>query len=295
MSDLMTPPRGQDAESLAGASTGELRDLLGGMVVSSVLPRLKSLAARNPRREVVQDDKARSLTDAGQRIVTTRDVDRLVALVTRGGQRAARVFIDGLLAHGCNRAAIFSDLMGPAARRLGERWLEDESSFTEVTIGVAHLQAMLRELALPLRPDARRAVLASILLAPWPGEQHNFGVSLVEEFFHSAGWRVLAPPSPDLAELEAQLAGSRFDMLGLSLSCEHSLPALAEGIGRLRRASANPALVVLVGGAPFAHNPDLVTLVGADATAPDGAAAVARGHQLVAQRKQAVDETRRLA
>ena len=42
---------------------------------------------------------------------------------------------------------LFLRLLAPAARRLGELWEGDLCTFTDVTIGLSHLQQVLRELS----------------------------------------------------------------------------------------------------------------------------------------------------
>jgi methanogenic corrinoid protein MtbC1 len=53
------------------------------------------------------------------------------------------------------------------------------------------------------------------------------------------------------------------------MSCESRQDAVASMIRLIRRSSRNRQIVVMVGGAAFAQRPELVDLVGADATAPD--------------------------
>lgn len=263
----------------------QMAQLLGSLVHSKVLPQLQEALGRPQARGAAARARSNvnSRAPVPRRPIEARDIDRLIALITEGGPDAARVLIEGLLAHGCERVAVFSDLLAPAARQLGDLWLDDRCSFTEVTIGVARLQALLRELALPVRADARRLIGACAIFAPCPPEQHGFGVAIVEEFFRSAGWRVAPLGAISHQAIEDALADNHVDLLGLSLSCEAHLGAASESLLRFRKASRNPDLKIMMGGTPFLHDAQLWREVGADEMALDGRDAVARAHELLAK------------
>jgi methanogenic corrinoid protein MtbC1 len=121
-----------------------------------------------------------------------------------------------------------------------------------------------------------------VLLAPVPGEQHTFGLLMVMECFRRAGWDVSDELPTSSGELVAMVRGERFDVIGLSASCERWLDALASNIRSIRRASCNRAIVVMVGGQLFSECPELVARVRADATASDGRQVVAQAEKLLA-------------
>lgn len=277
--------RGGSGQS--GREAGSWMGLMGDVVTRAVLPRLRHALSRKPASASPERAAARlavpKVRSSDGRTIQFRDVERLVALVVQGGPGAARVLVDGLMASGVSRAAIFNDLLAPAARLLGDNWLEDKCSFTDVTIGVGHLQTMLRDMSLPPKDDPRRQGTSSILLTPWPNEQHSLGLAIVEECFRSSGWRVLAPVMPSMEDISGFLAVTRIDVLGLSLSSDADIPNVSASLRRLRQVSLNPALIVLMGGGPFIHNPALVFEVGADDMAVDGPDAVMRAQELLAK------------
>ncbi len=171
-------------------------------------------------------------------------------------------------------------------RRRGDSvswWESDACDFFDVTMGLWRLQEVMKALSAiapwsaPLPASARRA-----LFAPAPGEQHGFGAALVEEFFRRAGWQTWTAPTADTDELASLVAARGYDIIGLSISVERHLDALAGCIAAIRRASRNPDIIVMVGGRMFNENPGLVAVVGADATAADAPAAVALAEELLA-------------
>lgn len=172
-------------------------------------------------------------------------------------------------------------LLTDVARRLGQLWLEDRCSFVDVTLGVQQAQAALINLAPGFAPP-RGARTGRALLGGAPGEQHLFGALVVAEFFRAAHWDVAVAPLTTAEAWLRAVGEERFDVVGLSLGRDEGMEELASLIAQLRRASRNPELRVLVGGPAFldgaAHR---AFRIGADATAPDAAAAVRAAQRLL--------------
>jgi methanogenic corrinoid protein MtbC1 len=75
-----------------------------------------------------------------------------------------------------------------------------------------------------------------------------------------------------------------FAVIGFSVSCTSRMDTLATSIRRVRRVSRNPAVSIMVGGPAFVEHPELVALVGADATATDARQAALQAEALLALR-----------
>lgn len=153
---------------------------------------------------------------------------------------------------------ILEDLIGGAAAELGRRWLTDDLSFLDVTIGSAKLHRAIHD----LRTSARRRPPKSphrVLVTTLPGEQHALGAAVAEQMLWQAG-----------CDTAFDLRGSRdiddsaavgFDAVAIAVPCERSVGRLAEMVERLRRGSGNRCDIVLAGA--FA-TPDLAERCGAD-------------------------------
>ncbi|MGT2486178.1 cobalamin-dependent protein [Methylobacterium oryzae CBMB20] len=89
-------------------------------------------------------------------------------------------------------------------------------------------------------------------------------------FFREAGWEVVLSTGLD-QDPAALIQAERFDLIGISLSCDVLLPVMAEFVAKLRGASSNPGVRVMVGGPLFLRDPASATAVGADAAADDEA------------------------
>jgi methanogenic corrinoid protein MtbC1 len=121
-----------------------------------------------------------------------------------------------------------------------------------------------------------------ILLAPAPGEQHTFGVSMVTEFFLRAGWDVVSTTGLHAENLIEYVRSEWFDVLGFSLGSAHHVDALQAGVSDARRESRNASLVVMVGGPLIGLHPEYVARVGANGTAPDAQSAPGEAEKLLA-------------
>jgi len=214
---------------------------------------------------------------------TEGDVAAFTALARLGNTENALTFIDAFCARGLPLAQVYLGLLAPAARILGVCWEKDTADFTEVTIGLRCLHAVCHALEPRFAPlGIVQRPGRSILLAPAPGEQHGFGLLMVEQFFRRAGWETWTDGSADEAALIALVAEKHFGLVGFSISGETHIESLAELIRDIRRASRNADLGVLVGGALILQEPLLVKRLGADATARDAEEAILQAEALLA-------------
>lgn len=220
---------------------------------------------------------------------TARDVEDFVQLVLAREHPPAQAFVDLLGQRGMSVETIYLDLLAPAAQHLNYLWTQDLCDFTHVTLGLARLQQLLHELSpslngadggqRPFRGNARR-----VLLLPACGEQQTFGLSMVAEFFHHAGWEVDRGHAP-LDHSAVELAHAEwFDVIGLAAGSETRLQPLRRTILDVRQVSRNKDVCVMVGGPIFAGHPERVKFVGADACGLDGKKAPVQAEQLIALR-----------
>ncbi len=215
-----------------------------------------------------------------------REIQAFVdALIAEDDERTDHV-IQALRQRGVSVAAIYVDLLAPAARELGLLWEQDRVDFATATVSLGRLQRLMRQLS----PDFGREVEhpfhgRRVLLTQPESEQHMFGLSMVAEFFRREGWDVLGGVAGVGVEAVAWVRRDWFDAVGFSVGSETGLPWLRDTIAAVRLASRNPSLVVLVGGPLFSIHPEWAGEVGADATT-DGRNAPSVAEALVTQRVQ---------
>ncbi|UZK69067.1 cobalamin B12-binding domain-containing protein [Sphingomonas sp. S1-29] len=211
-------------------------------------------------------------------VPTSADITGLAHIVLGSDLEAAAAYVLMMRERGLSMETLFVELLEPAARLLGEMWDRDDCDFIDVTLGVARLQKLLaifNETHVLPGLDTHRTVL----MAMTPGDQHFFGITMVERFLTAAGWQVrteLEGTYEDIANVAKQ---NWFAVVGLTAGSERQLESMRTTIAQIRRESRNQAIGVMVGGPMFTANPELARDVGADDTAPNAPAAV-----LVAQK-----------
>jgi len=209
---------------------------------------------------------------------------------------APQRIMEDLRGRGGHGARFAEAVLGEAARRLGEMWVEDRCSFFQVSLAMSELQSLLRA----GRPETASigaapagSLCGKVVLATAPGEQHSFGVSVLEVAFAEAGWATTTMVGQPFSALSQLLGQSSFDVVALSCSCSGLLDGLKSAIGTLRRASLNPHVKVLVGGHLESQVECFAERVGADASAGDIESALAAANSLLAQPREPAHEQAR--
>lgn len=250
--------------SRADADRGLVDSLLVRIVEGEIIPRL--MLAHRTKDEVMAPHLV-----AQTREPTAGEVEEFVRLALIQDQTVVDAYVRALLESGCGLDQVLLDLLAPAAKRLGEMWEEDECSFVDVTIGLGKLHNVLHHLG--RRPRSRQQLRdpgKRALLATAPGEQHIFGILMVENFLLRAGWDVEGGiMTRDESELVKLVESQWFAVVGLSLSGEVFVDRLSSAIKAIRAHSINRDVKVFVGGNLFSQNPGLVDQVGADSVARD--------------------------
>ena len=161
----------------------------------------------------------------------------------------------------------YVDVLQPVMYEVGRLWQTDEIDIaTEhyVTAATQLLMARLFPQAMATRRISRSMVGCCL-----GSELHELGMRMVCDVFEFEGWDTYflgaITPSGSLVKV---IRDRRPDLVCISATMAFGLPGIRTLIRELRAGCENPPRV-MVGGLPFLINPDLATVVGADATAPD--------------------------
>ncbi|WP_394730890.1 B12-binding domain-containing protein [Altererythrobacter sp. GH1-8] len=207
------------------------------------------------------------------------DISDFAEILLGDDLEAAANYVTLMRNRGLSIDVLYSELLEPTARYLGELWERDECDFIDVTIGVGRLQTLLsifnETYSLPKLKTKRR-----VLMAAAPGNQHVFGVSIIEELLSAGGWRVQIEHSGDADQVKSVVRDGWFAVVGFTVGSDLQMEDLKAFIGDVRRESQNGAIGVMVGGSMFTKDPSLAIQVGADATAPNGPTAVLAAQKL---------------
>ncbi|MBU3647464.1 MAG: cobalamin B12-binding domain-containing protein [Limnohabitans sp.] len=210
------------------------------------------------------------------------EFDAFTQACMNGHTADANRLVNALMAQGMSAEQVFLDLVTPAARQLGAWWEQDLCDFTQVTCGLAIMHQMIYRLgyASPAGPSVEGET-DRVMLACAPGSQHFLGLTIVADFFRTAGSEVVLEISSTQSELERAVANEWFDVVGISVALEAQLQSLPSLIQQLRARSGNPKVRVVLGGPIFVLKALHANELGADAIFTDARDAVPAVKQLI--------------
>lgn len=229
--------------------------------------RLASLASRV--LTVVASRVSGERREADDEVVT-----RLRDMVLHGESHAREDFIREMDDAGVSREELADIYVPEAARRLGDEWCDDELSFTDVTIGSARLQRLLRVLGPEWRSDLNADANApSVLVAVAASNNHTLGAMLVTGQLRRLGFSVRLSLGETTADFARRMNSSRFDMLLISASGSEKLVTVRNMVKIISQAEIDQGPVVL-GGPILQFKPEANSLEYVDHFTSDPAEAI---------------------
>ncbi|MEO1719635.1 MAG: cobalamin B12-binding domain-containing protein [Pseudomonadota bacterium] len=235
----------------AASLPSDLRSLIEARVVPQLL--LSHLDDTDGETRLARLQADRRIGDgrpvAKPRSVPADTIAKVSELLIAHDIPALRVVIEAERRFGATDETLMLEFLPMVARDLGQRWLEDRCTFSDVTVGLGALQVALRDLTLG-KPPARRARTTGrrIRLLSMLPEQHTFGSLIAAEFFRFEGWDVRVGQPETLEELLSDVEAHWYDVIGFSISVDRHVAALEKTIRRLRRAASNPDIKFIAGG-----------------------------------------------
>lgn len=200
-----------------------------------------------------------------QQPINQEAIDHLSKLVLLEDASISVSYVKEMHASGTALEDIYLLLLTPVARKLGDMWDEDQTSFTDVTIALWRIKQLMYDLSPIFQQYAEQNQSgSSIMLVPLPGSQHNLGLFMVSEFFAKAGWRIWGELAATEDDIITMAAKEWFDVVGLSASVREQFPQLKELIKAIKSKSKNPRVGIIIGSPVFNQFPELVADLGAD-------------------------------
>lgn len=180
-----------------------------------------------------------------------------------------RLYVSRLIAHGITTEQIYERYVPCAARRLGERWVDDSLSFADVSVGAARLQELTRSLeGRHVEGGATIPLGFSVLIAVPSFEQHSLGAFIAAAQLRKLGLWVQVGVSVSPQELIRLAAGQRFSALGISAASRRSLDPLRNLVEKLR-ADSDFAGPIALGGAVTDLGEEVCNFTGVDFVTSD--------------------------
>ena len=183
-------------------------------------------------------------------------IDEFCDILISGDPARSHQYFQVLRRAGTTPDTLSLRYIAPAARRLGERWVADDCSFLEVTLGSARLHALQRSLRDAFKsPTLYAAPALSALFCGVPGDGHVLGISIAADFFRRAGWDVDLDLAQDRDRICARAAERRYGLIGLSAGAQCSTDELAQLVDWFR--TNCPWSMLVLGGQLTVLEPDI--------------------------------------
>ncbi|WP_298865065.1 B12-binding domain-containing protein [uncultured Sulfitobacter sp.] len=203
-----------------------------------------------------------------------RYLDDMQAALTQPNPKNITKILDDMRCSGIRDTDIADFYIPVVARRLGEGWVDDEMGFSQVTVGVSNLQAMLRTLdsswCMPER--APFGTLGEICIIVPEGVQHSLGASILAGQMRRAGYDVHLGCDLPLDQIAQFVSSPATVGVMLSASPWEPLDFLTAVVKKVR--DGNPWVPVLVGGSVLERECDVSAVIGADHAMNDWQAAL---------------------
>jgi MerR family transcriptional regulator, light-induced transcriptional regulator len=166
--------------------------------------------------------------------------------------------------------ADLADLYFPSvARKLGCDWEADSVSFAGLSIAVARMQAILRQIgAAWVGDDGAGSRIGTLLLILPEGEQHTLGAMVLAGQLRRKGVSVSLTIAPEPSVLRRLLAERSFDGAMVSVGCSAKV-APCRAVVKALKAGSGGRLPVAVGGAVLLRETDIAARTGADIATND--------------------------
>ena len=202
-------------------------------------------------------------------------LDFLVRSVLSPSRFDASAACDELRGYRLSPDALIDLYVPAAARTLGERWVNDEINFAEVTVGTMRLQAVLDCASRLCSPDGHlRSDAMHILMVVPQGEQHFLGASVAAAQARRLGCDVAMSFDEDLGSLKTRIIQDAPDLVMITCARAELLESVAGTVQCINGARTDGP-VVAVGGAFESETGAIKELKGVDIVTSIVAEAVA--------------------
>jgi methanogenic corrinoid protein MtbC1 len=240
----LSPPSGEAVLS-TGPTSPESQDVLGSSSKVELLATIHEKII--PQLILAHINPAELDSCPNTRLPPTpEEVAEFSQIAVDNDLQAALLFIESMADDGLSVDVILLDLVAPAARLLGDEWLDDRRDFTEVTLGLNLLHRVVHVLGPSVVPSSSDR--GSVVLVAAPAEQHTLGIFLLAEFLRKDGWGVQVDPDMPREDLLGLVGREHVDMVGISVSNSDLIGPLTELVSDVRSASINDDMAVMIGG-----------------------------------------------
>ena len=207
-----------------------------------------------------------------------RLVDRLAA----GDEAGSWSIVQSAVANGIEPAELYIDVLTPALRTIGDRWVRGELSVADEHQASVVVSRIIGRLGPRFtRPGRSRG---TVVLGAAPGDQHGLPSALFADLLRGAGFTVadLGADTPVASFVDAARDAERLVAVGVTVTTPGNQDAVADTIRALREVTDVP---IVVGGHGL-DSPDQASALGADHWTTDARQALALFDELDSQARR---------
>lgn len=205
--------------------------------------------------------------------IAQEHLDHFIDLLGRDAGFDPVAVLHDMAARRLDATAVACRYVPEAARILGDRWLSDQISFVDVTVGTERLHGLVRRVD-EIMDEVSLALGPSALILVAEAEQHTLGAFVLALQLRAAGFSAVVRIAPVASELTQLMAANRFDLTLVSLGCTAALDASVALVRTLRLVSRKD-MRIFVGGAIPVSDDRLLAETGADRVLRDVAVLIA--------------------
>jgi MerR family transcriptional regulator, light-induced transcriptional regulator len=176
--------------------------------------------------------------------------------------RARHAVVARLIAQGVTSEELVERYIPKVARMLGEGWVDDTLTFSQVTLGAARLQETVRAFSHRPRAGAVIPLGHRMLLVIPEQEDHSLGAFVAAGQFRKYGIWVQLSIGKNCDEVAEAVRAEKYDLVGVTGAGRRSLAPIREIVTRLRGTDGTPPIVV--GGNVCNIGVDVCASTGAD-------------------------------
>ena len=267
------------SEDEFGSHAGPHDSTFASVSGTAQLRRLENVLLREVLERLYQIHPEAPSARPSSQAPTAEEIETFANLVIRPDPEAAIEFFARMVERAYSFETLAERFAAPVARRLGEFWEDDHCDFVDVAFGIERLKGFLADLSGRMEHSVNLRTPRALLLST-PGDNHMLALDVLAGFLVEAGWVVETQRGLDIDSNARYVAQEWTHVVGVTMGSLGQYDAVGRTLKALRRASLNPQISMIVGGADFNADRDLAVRVGADGTAPDGPAALRLAKQL---------------
>lgn len=144
-----------------------------------------------------------------------------------------------LKARGITEDIIVDYCIPRAACGLGDDWVSDTLSFSEVSIGSTHLQMLLKSISQNRKTDIRKQTGKCLLIVVLDDEQHTLGALTLADILRRRGYSLKVLIQSSISEVSQHLSNNTYDALLFSAGSEHIAQLSADCVKKIGHLTKN--------------------------------------------------------